>query len=167
MIGILDTGVGGLAVVRRIRQLLPDVDIVYLGDNVRGPMAGRNPQAAAAFVQEGQRFLTTRGAGLIVLACPFEAPPPSPQVADPPRFDLAAPAAEAAARLSRQGRIGVIGTPAASGGAFELRIRALCPEARVYVHPTPLLEALIETGWLNKPETARILGKYLHPLKVR
>ena len=165
MIGVLDTGIGGLAVVRRIRQQLTDVDIVYLGDNVRGMMALRSPQAAAAFVQVGQRFLTTRGAGLIVLACPVEAPPP--QAGDPPRLDTVAAAAQTAARLASHGKIAVIEASGGRGGAYETRIRALCPEARVYAHPTPLLEALIEAGWLHKPETARILRRYLHPLKVR
>ncbi len=85
-----------------------------------------------------------------------------------PLFEVISPAVERALAQTRQGRIGVVGTRATiSSDVYAQKIKALRPEAQVFSQACPLLVPLVEEGWLTRPETAMIVKKYLHPLKVR
>lgn len=171
MIGIFDSGMGGLAVAGALRAHLPETDIVYLGDTARGPFGGKSPATVSSYAAEGVAFLLEQGAAIVITACCTSSAVTSgmPEVRfDTTRFDIIEAAASKAVEVSGGLAFGVIGTPSAiATGVYERAIIQRCPEARVHVRACPLLIPLIESGWMKKPETAKIVKKYLHPLKTR
>lgn len=171
MIGVFDSGIGGLTVVRALREQLPDHDILYFGDTARTPYGNKSPATVVRYAIENTRFLLDRGAQMIVMACNTAssvAPQAVAERYDAALFEVITPAVAAALATSRAGRIGIIGTRATvTSGVYDQKIAARAPEARVYSAACPLLVPLVEEGWLKRPETAMIVKKYLHPLKVR
>lgn len=171
MIGVFDSGIGGLTVVRALMQCLPDYDVLYFGDTARTPYGSKSPSTVIKYAVENTEFLLSKGARAIVLACNTAssvAPAILRQRYDIPFFEVISPAADMAVQSSRTGRIGVIGTRATvASGVYEKTIAGLRPECRVFTNACPLLVPLVEEGWLKKPETAMIVKKYLRPLKAR
>ena len=171
MIGVFDSGLGGLTVVKALQEQLPDHDILYFGDTARTPYGNKSPATVIEYALEETRFLLDRGAKMVVMACNTASSVASIPVAeryDVALFEVIAPAVAMALKHSGTGRIGVIGTRATvSSGIYEKQITGLSPDARVYSAAWPLLVPLVEEGWLKRPETAMIVKKYLHPLKVR
>lgn len=171
MIGIFDSGVGGMTVARAIEQLCPDLPLVYFGDIARTPYGSKSPDTIIRYSQFNTEFLLGQGAELIVVACNSA----SSTAADAlrahyavPILDVITPATEKAARLSTAGRIGVIGTRATvRSGIYPERIRSARPEAKVFSQACPLLVPLVEEGWLARRETKMILRRYLHPLRQK
>lgn len=171
MIGVFDSGVGGLTVVRALMQRLPDYDIVYFGDTARSPYGTKSPQTVTAYALESIEFLLNQGAGVIVAACNTASSVAIEQIAQRSRvpvFESITPAAAMAVESSTKLRIGVIGTRTTVGsGIYEKKIRKFGANIKVISAACPLLVPLLEERWLKKPETNRIVKKYLHPLKVR
>jgi glutamate racemase len=171
MIGVFDSGIGGLTVVRALMEQLPGYDITYFGDTARTPYGSKSEPTVIRYAVENTEFLLARGARAIVLACNTAssfAPAVLRERFQVPIFEVVTPAAAAAVTLTRQGRIGIIGTRATvSSGIYPRVIRALRPDCRIHARACPLLVPLVEEGWLNKPETAMIVKKYLRPLKVK
>ncbi len=171
MIGIFDSGIGGLTVVRSLMEHLPGYDIIYFGDTARTPYGSKSPETLVGYALENTEFLLNRGAKIIVMACNTASSVAAESLVerfDIPIFEVITPAAEISIKTSRKLRIGVIGTRATiKSGIYEKKIKAMNPEAKVYSAACPLLVPLVEEGWLKKPETAMIIKKYLHPLKVR
>jgi glutamate racemase len=169
MIGVFDSGIGGLTVVRALMDLLPGQHIVYLGDTARTPYGSKSADTIIRYCINNTEFLMRRGAKMIVIACntassyAYEAVQSRFQM---PVFEVIGPGAELAVQCSKKQRIGVIGTRAtvASGG-YEKKIRQIQANAKVVMSPCPLLVPLVEEGWLKRPETAMIVRKYLAPLK--
>jgi glutamate racemase len=171
MIGVFDSGIGGLTVVRALIEQLPGYDVTYFGDTARTPYGSKSEQTVIRYAIENAEFLLTRGARAIVMACNTAssfAPALLREKFQVPIFEVITPAAEAAVTLTRQARIGIIGTRATvSSGIYPKVIQALQPDCRIYAQACPLLVPLVEEGWLNRPETAMIVKKYLRPLKVK
>ncbi len=171
MIGIFDSGIGGLTVVRSLMERLPGYDIIYFGDTARTPYGSKSPETVVKYALENTDFLLSKGAKIIVIACNTASSVASETVANKfeiPIFEVITPAAEISIKISRKFRIGIIGTRATvESGIYKKKIEALNPEARVFSSACPLLVPLVEEGWLKKPETVMIIKKYLHPLKVR
>ncbi len=171
MIGIFDSGIGGLTVASAVHQLLPRHDMVYFGDTARTPYGSKSAATVTHYALDNIRFLLDKGATLIVVACNTAssvAGHPDFGRFDIPIFEVITPAVARAAAVSKQGRFGIIGTRTTiNSGVYETRIREKRPEAKVYTAACPLLVPLVEEGWLKKPETVMIVKKYLHPLKVR
>ena len=171
MIGVFDSGIGGLTVVKALRASLPDYDILYFGDTARTPYGNKSPATVIEYALQNTRFLLDRGAQIVVMACNTASSVATDAVAgqyDTALFEVTTPAVNAALEATRTGHIGVIGTRATvASGIYEKKIAALRPDARVHSAACPLLVPLVEEGWLKKPETAMIVKKYLHPLKVR
>lgn len=169
MIGIFDSGVGGMTVARAIEARLPDVPTIYLGDLARTPYGSKSPSAIIDYSIENTRFLMERGATVVVVACNSAASCATAilrQTFDIPILEVITPAVDEAVSLSVRGRIGVIGTRATiRSGVYERLIREKAPKARVYTQACPLLVPLVEEGWANRRETKMILRRYLHPLK--
>lgn len=171
MIGVFDSGIGGLTVVRRIFEALPEYRVVYFGDTARVPYGGKSAETVTRYALEDADFLLRQGAQLIVAACNTA----SALALDTLRARLKVPvvgviepAVRAAAAASQNGRIGVIGTRATIGSAiYERMMGDLRPDAFVIAEPAPLLVPLVEEGWLEQPETASITRAYLEPLLVR
>jgi glutamate racemase len=171
MIGVFDSGVGGLTVARAVMARLPERDIVYFGDTARTPYGTKSPETVTEYALEDVRFLIDQGAKLIVVACNTVSSVAAEALAsefDLPLFEVIAPAVETALSVSRKNRFGIIGTRATvASGEYERRIRERQPGAAVHSEPCPLLVPLVEEGWINRPETTRIVKKYLIPLKAR
>lgn len=168
MIGIFDSGVGGLTVVQEIFKKLPDYKIIYFGDTARTPYGTKSRETIIKYAREDAKFLLDHGAKIIVIACNTA----SAVAADVlrkelgvPVFEVIMPAVRAALSATR-GKIGVIGTRATiASGVYETMIKKDRPNVEVVSQACPLLVPLVEEAWLNQPETKRIIKKYLQPLK--
>ena len=170
MIGVFDSGIGGLTVVRALMECLQEYDVLYFGDISRTPYGSKRASTVVKYAIENTELLLSRGARAVVLACNTAssvAPDILRQRYDVPFFEVITPAAKLAVEGSRNGRIGVIGTRATvASGIYENVIETLRPEYRVFSSACPLLVPLVEEGWGPKPETAMIVKKYLRPLKA-
>lgn len=171
MIGIFDSGIGGLTVARALMEQLPEYDIIYFGDTARTPYGSKSPDTVVKYSIENTEFLLSKGAKIIIMACNTASSVAFETVAEKfnyPLFEVISPAVKLAVKKSEKKRIGVIGTRATvNSGAYENKIKELSPEAKVYSTPCPLLVPIVEEGWLKKPETKMIIKKYLHPLKIK
>ncbi|MFZ5563848.1 MAG: glutamate racemase, partial [Thermodesulfobacteriota bacterium] len=171
MIGIFDSGLGGLTVARAVMDELAGYDILYFGDTARTPYGAKSAQTVIKYALENTELLLARGAKMVVMACNTASSVATEEIVsrfDIPVFEVITPAVNLAAGLSKTGVIGVIGTRATvNSGVYEKKILQQRPDARVWSQACPLLVPLVEEGWLKKPETAMIVKKYLHPLKTR
>lgn len=168
-IGVFDSGVGGLTVVRSLRSRLPREQIVYLGDTARIPYGTRSPLTVERYAIQNVRFLEATSVKAIVIACNTASALALPRLRalSPDRLTLGViqPSAKQAVRASKTGRIGVIGTEATVGsGAYELAIHGFNPSAEVISRACPLFVALAEEGWTTHPEATRLVANtYLAP----
>ncbi len=171
MIGIFDSGIGGLTVVKALMEHLYGYDIIYLGDTARSPYGTKSPETVKKYALENTEFLLSKGAKIVVIACNTASSVATEIVAenfDVPIFEVITPAVELSIKTSHKQCIGIIGTRATVKSCiYEKKIKEINPQARVYSKSCPLLVPLVEEGWLNKPETKMIVKKYLHSLKVR
>jgi glutamate racemase len=170
-IGIFDSGIGGLTVVQQIHERLPHEDLIYLGDTARVPYGTKSPNTVIRFACEDTRFLQQQKVKAVVVACNTAsawALPTLEQSFALPIFGVIAPGADAAVRLSRNSRIGIIGTAATTKSQAYLKaVHALNPAAQVFVQPCPLLVPLVEEGWIRHRLTLAVLEEYLAPLLRR
>lgn len=155
MIGVYDSGFGGLTVLRRLRERLPGRDFLYLGDSGRAPYGGRDAHTILDFAEQCVERLFDEGSRLVVVACNTVscvalrhlqrryAGPGSPRRI----LGVTIPAAEAAVAAS-EGHVGVIATSrTVASGTFEAEIHKLAPALRVSQRAAPLLAPLVEEGW--------------------
>lgn len=166
-IGIFDSGVGGLTVYRAIRERLPFEDIVYLGDTARIPYGTRSLVTVRRYALEDAAFLVSCGIKLLVVACNTASSTAMDVLTDSlsiPVIGMIGPGAQRAVNLTRNGRIGVIGTEATVGsGAYTRAIHQLLPEAVVVERSCPLFVPLTEEGWASHQVTALVAEEYLKP----
>ena len=152
-IGVFDSGVGGLTVVREIARRLPGEDIVYFGDTARVPYGTKSPGTVLRFAREDLEFLRTRRVKIVVVACntvSAVALPALGQGQDLPLIGVLEPGARAAAAATRTGRIAVIGTMATiRSQAYEAALRSLRPDLEIVSLPCPLFVSLAEEGWVD------------------
>jgi len=171
MIGIFDSGIGGLTVVREFMKMLPQHDTVYFGDTARTPYGTKSPETVISYSIQNSRFLVDQGATMIVIACNTASSAATDAIANEfniPIFEVITPAVDLSLAVSEKQRIGVIGTRATiKSNVYEQKILQANPAARVYSAACPMLVPLVEEGWFKRPETRMIVKKYLHPLKVR
>ena len=171
MIGIFDSGVGGMTVAKAIEKTLPEYRLVYFGDLARTPYGSKSPETIIRYARENTEFLISKGAKLIIIACNSAASVATETLKeefDLPIFEVISPAIKKAVATSKTGRIGIIGTRATiTSGVYEKKIRQQNSSFKVYSTPCPLLVPLVEEGWFEKRETKMILRRYLHPLKLK
>jgi glutamate racemase len=169
-IGIFDSGVGGLTVQRAILDALPDADTLYLGDTARVPYGTKSAETVTQYSLRNARFLASQGIDLLVVACNTASAVALPAVRHElkiPVLGVVEPGALAAARISRTGRIGVIGTQGTIlSGAYQEAIRLARPDAVVIAQPCPLFVPLAEEGWTDPDDeiVRAIVRRYLAPL---
>jgi glutamate racemase len=167
-VGIFDSGLGGLTVVRQIRRVMPHEDLVYLGDTARVPYGTKSPATVIRFAREDTRFLLRQNVKAVVVACNTAsawAMPALQQEFNVPIFGVILPGVRAALERTRNKRIGVIGTSATvRSGAYSQGILAHCDTALVFARACPLLVPLVEEGWRRHPVTLAVLREYLRPL---
>lgn len=167
-IGVFDSGIGGLTVVRALREFLPNETIFYLGDTARVPYGGKSAATVERYSLEITEMLLGEHCKTVVVACNtasalalarLEATTPVPITG------VIRPGAQAAVAATRNGHIGVIGTRATiKSGAYERALLALDPAVRVSARPCPLFVPLIEEGWLESEITDGVVRQYLTPL---
>lgn len=171
MIGIFDSGIGGLTVVRALMEHLPGYDIIYFGDTARTPYGSKSPKTVIGYSLENTDFLFKKGAKIVITACNTASSVAMESMTerfDMPIFEVITPAVECSIKTSKKLRVGVIGTRATiNSGIYEKKIHRINSKAKVYSVACPLLVPLVEEGWFKKPETTMIVKKYLHPLKTR
>ena len=169
MIGIFDSGLGGMTVTRAIEQLCPGFPLLYFGDLVRTPYGSKSKEVLLECACRNTDFLLEQGATIIVIACNSASSRATDILRERyqvPIIDVIAPAVTAAVSRSTGGRIGVIGTRATiNSGIYPQRIKEQKPGFSVASQACPLLVPLVEEGWLDRRETKMIVRKYLHPLK--
>lgn len=169
MIGIFDSGVGGMTVAKAVEHLLPGHPLVYLGDTARTPYGPKSAGMIIEYSIENARFLVENGAKVIVIACNSASSVATSRLrkeCNIPVFEVITPAVTEAVLQSVHGRIGVIGTRATiNSGLYERLIKEKIPAATVFSKACPLLVSLVEEGWLNKRETKMILRRYLRFFK--
>lgn len=167
-IGVFDSGVGGLTVVRALMQRLPNENIVYLGDTARVPYGIKSDATIREFAGQIVRFLLEHKPKLLIVACNTMAAVAAREIAalaTVPVLDVIDAGARAAVARSQSRRIGVIGTlTTINSGAYEAAIHALDPSAQVRSHACPLFVPLVEEGWLDHPVTRLTAQEYLQPL---
>ena len=168
-IGIFDSGLGGLTVVRAVRRRLPAEPIVYFGDTARVPYGIKSSRTVTRFAAEACAFLCRHDPKFLVAACNTASATALPDLAD--RFDVPLcgviePGAEAAARACGGRPIGVIATEATvASGAYCRAIHRLAPDAEVIQKACPLLVPIVEEGRTGADPIVRaVLAEYLEPL---
>ncbi len=170
-IGIFDSGIGGLTVVRQIHRWMPGENLIYLGDTARVPYGTKSPETVIRFACENTQFLLRQNVKAVIVACNTASAWSLPKLAGRfrlPIFGVIQPGVLAALKLSRRQRIGVMGTSATiRSQAYRRGILALNKKARVFNRACPLLVPLVEEGWTRHPVTRLILREYLLPLLRR
>ena len=166
-IGIFDSGVGGLTVLKEIASLLPEENLLYLGDTARVPYGTKSVETVQHYALEAAEFLVDQGVKLLVVACNTASAVALPLLRE--RFQLPVigviePGARRAAQ-SRNHRIGVIGTEGTiNSNRYSEAIRLLLPDAQISSVACPLFVPLAEEGWAEH-EIARLTAiEYLQPL---
>ena len=171
VIGVFDSGVGGLTVVKELKRLLPGVPLIYFGDTARTPYGTKSASTIIQFAIEDTRFLLDQGANIVVVACHSASSTAKEALEDAfdcPIFEVVTPSVKEAAKATRNRRIGVIGTRATVGSRIYSRELGRISEDLVVIErPCPLLVPLVEEGWLERRETKMIVKKYLHPLRLQ
>jgi len=167
-IGVFDSGVGGLTVVRALRRALPGEDIVYLGDTARVPYGSKSPRTVEKYSLTCQRFLLDRGVKLVLIACntaSANALPALRESSPVPVIGAVEPGAASALAATTTGHIGVIGTlGTVRSGAYATAIAARDPHAKLSALACPLFVPLAEEGWTHDDIAALVARRYLAQL---
>jgi glutamate racemase len=167
-IGVFDSGLGGLTVVKAIRRKLPGEEIVYLGDTARLPYGTKSAEAIRSFAVQDTEFLIARKVKMVVVACHSASSVALDELLKRYRLPIVGviePGARAAVRATRNNRIGVIGTNLTiTSGAYERAIRRHRNDIEIVARTTPLFVPLAEEGWLDNPVARQVAATYLKPL---
>jgi glutamate racemase len=164
-IGVFDSGIGGLTVVRALRRRLPGESIIYFGDPARFPYGTKSAQTILRFAMEDAGFLLGRGVKMVIVACHSASSSALPELErrlPVPVLGVVEPGARAAVRSTRSSRIAVIGTSATiASGAYEHAIRRIRRNVEIIAKPTPLFVPLAEEGWLDNEVAEAVARRYL------
>jgi glutamate racemase len=167
-IGVFDSGIGGLTVVKALQELLPGEDIFYLGDTARVPYGNKSAETVERYSLELAGILAQENAKTIVVACNTVSSVAIPKLRTSmsvPVIGVIEPGAQAAIAMTRNRHVGVIGTRATvRSGAYENALRALNVHVRVSSRACPLLVPLIEEGLLDDKLTDMTIARYLDPM---
>src|SRR4051812_1191681 len=168
-IGIFDSGVGGLTVLRALRDRLPAEPLLYLGDTARLPYGTKSPETIARYAVQAAGLLVERGIKLLVVACNTASAHALDALRDAyPDIEVTGviePGAEAACAASAAGRIAVIATEStARAGAYESAIHRIRSDAEVVTQACSVFVALAEEGWLDGTVAEAAARRYLAPL---
>jgi glutamate racemase len=169
-IGVFDSGIGGLTVLKALADALPAEDFIYLGDTARLPYGTKSNEVIVRYSRENTEFLLAKGIKLLVVACNTSSAVALAEISRDtmvPVIGVIEPGARAAVKASRSGRIGVIGTEATiASGAYTRAIQTLRPRAEIYTRACPLLVPLVEEGWTDNDIAERTVAYYLESLKA-
>ncbi|HEY4128603.1 MAG TPA: glutamate racemase [Gammaproteobacteria bacterium] len=169
-VGIFDSGVGGLTVLKALRARLPHEHFLYLGDTARLPYGTKGPDTVSRYAVQAAGHLVQRGIKLLVVACNTASavalPALTTEFAPLPVIGVVEAGAAAAAATSKRGHIAVLATEGTvQGGAYERAILARRPDAHVFSQACSLFVALAEEGWVKGPLVESVAREYLTPLR--
>ncbi|MBM4195875.1 MAG: glutamate racemase [Gammaproteobacteria bacterium] len=168
-IGVFDSGVGGLTVLRALRKAMPDARFTYLGDTARLPYGTKSAASVVRYAGQAADALLRQGLSCLVVACntasAIALEDLRTRLAPLPVVGVVEPGARAAVAATRSGRIAVIATEGTvRAGAYDAAIRRLDPAASVTSAACPLFVALAEEGWTDGDIPERVAHRYLEPL---
>lgn len=173
-IGIFDSGYGGLTILKEIRERLPEYDYIYLGDNARNPYGTRSFDVVYEFTRQAVRALFERGCHLVILACNTASAKAlrSIQQKDLPGWDagrrvlgVIIPTVEALGSISKNGNIGVLGTPGTiSSGTYDIEIAKFFPQFRTVSVACPMWVPLVENKEYDSTGADYFVEKYVEQL---
>lgn len=171
-IGVFDSGVGGLTVLRELLRHLPQEQFVYLGDTARLPYGTKSAESVVRYSLQATGALIARGVKYLVVACNTASSVALPFLSEryaPLRvIGVIQPGAAAASTASRSGAIAVLATEGTvRGGAYQRSLTQLRSDARVYAQPCSLFVALAEEGWTDGPIVEAVARRYVSPLLER
>ena len=172
-IGVFDSGIGGLTVVKAIADIMPNENIIYFGDTAYVPYGTRSKRQITEYVLADVKFLNTFDLKAIVIACNTAdsiARAEVEKLYDLPIFGVVDPASKRAAELTRNGKIGVIATNATvNSGAYDAAIASYNKDAKVYSVACPLFVPLVENGRFGKGDIVieTVAREYLDPLVAK
>jgi glutamate racemase len=170
-IGIFDSGVGGLTVLRAVRKRLPHENVIYLGDTARVPYGMKSRRTIERYAVEDAGFLARKGVKMLVVACNTISAMARERLRaefDLPLLSVLGPGARMATRVTRNGRIGVIATEATvESGAYERAIREASPdrEVEIFSRACPLFVPLVEEGETDSQIAHLVAEQYLAPFR--
>lgn len=170
-IGVFDSGIGGLTTVKELNELLPNENIIYLGDTARIPYGTRSKETIAKYAKQDIAFLEQHDVKMIIVACGTVSSilMSNPQISSDKLFTgVLLPAVQAACGVTRNNRIGVIGTPATvKSGSYGKAIRAIKSDINIIGKACPLFVPLVENGYTDKDnKIARLVAEeYLEVMK--
>lgn len=167
-IGLFDSGVGGLTVLKELRKQIPQSQFSYLGDTARLPYGNKAPQTLLKYTQENIRFLDSLKVDVIVIAC-HSASSVSLSLTQSekgtPVYNVIAPSCAEALSASKKQNIGVLATKATTASqVYPNKIKELKESSQVHSQACPLLVPLVEEGHLDDDITRQVLTRYLNPL---
>lgn len=170
-IGVFDSGIGGLTVVREIMRLMPEEQIIYFGDTARVPYGNKSNATIRKFANEIVQFLLSKNVKAIVVACNSVSSTAlnwlKPKYSLP-LIGVIEPGAAEAVKITKNQRIGIIGTRATiASRAYEFAIHRINPEIQTYSKSCPLLVPLAEEGWFDPKVIEFVLKPYLSELKKK
>lgn len=168
-VGVFDSGLGGLTVVKELMKALPWEDIVYFGDTARVPYGTKSPESIVRFSVENTRVLARHNVKTVVVACNSSASYAMPQLNkdfELPISGVINPGARRAVAATRNKRIGVIATTATiMSRSYERSIQQISSGIEIFTRACPLFVPLVEEGWLEDKITEDVVRRYLTSLK--
>jgi len=171
MIGIFDSGVGGLTVVKEIFKYLPDYQIIYFGDTARLPYGTKGENFVKRYSSKISQWLIDNNVQIIVVGCHTSsawAADSLKEKFDVPVFEMITPAIKDIIEATRNNRVGIIGTPGTiKSASFKKKLLEKDSNLKVYSQDCPLFVPLAEEGLVDGKITSEIIEKYLNPLKEK
>ena len=168
-IGVFDSGIGGLTVLKEVVEQLPGEDIIYFGDTARIPYGTRSKETVIKYFFQSVRFLLTKEIKAIIIACNTAsalAMEESKKVFDIPIIGVIDPGAKAAASSTKNSTIGIIGTEGTiNSQSYQRKIRKMLPGGEIIGISCPLFVPIVEEGWENTDVAYITAQKYLLELK--
>ncbi len=168
-IGVFDSGIGGLTVVREIIRRLPRENVIYLGDTARVPYGTKSSRTVIAYSRNNAGFLISKGIKMLVVACNTSSAVSLPSLSrdfEIPVIGVIGPGARKAAEVTKSKRVGVIGTPSTiKSSAYKKALEAISPDIGVYSKACPLFVPLADEGWTEGDISELIAKEYLTPFK--
>ena len=173
-VGVFDSGIGGLTVLREIWKTVPDESTIYFGDNSRSPYGTKSRSTIIRYSLQNMKFLESKDVKMIVVACNTASAYAYEELkkrANVPVVEVVTPGADVACRATKNGRIGIIATKGTiSKGVYKKTVKDRAEELgmkniEIYQQACPLFVSLAEEGWWDKEVTRLTAEEYLKPLK--
>lgn len=170
-IGVFDSGIGGLTVVKRFLSSLPNENIIYFGDTARVPYGSKSNSTVIEYSLQDARFLINKNVKAIVVACNTASSVAIDEIKkifEVPVIGMIGPGSKAAIKKTKNKKIGVIGTRATiSNSAYSKRLKSYDDSLEIFEKACPLFVPLAEEGWIHHEATYKIAEEYLSELREK